>query len=55
MPAGVERRYMVRVDRELVEPIEERRAKAGESATFLLALPLESKISSHDSLDIGRH
>jgi tetratricopeptide (TPR) repeat protein len=40
-PAGVERRFTVKVDRELVEPTPERKAEADEAATLLLALPWE--------------
>jgi tetratricopeptide (TPR) repeat protein len=40
-PAGVERRFTVKVDRELVDATKERRAEADEAATILLALPWE--------------
>jgi TIR domain/CHAT domain len=40
-PAGVERRFTVKVDRELVDPTAQRRAEADESATLLLGLPWE--------------
>jgi tetratricopeptide (TPR) repeat protein len=40
-PAGLERRFTVKVERELVDATEERRAQADEAATLLLALPWE--------------
>jgi len=39
--AGVERRFTVKVDRELVDATEQRQAEADEGATLLLALPWE--------------
>jgi tetratricopeptide (TPR) repeat protein len=40
-PAGVERRFTVKVDRELVDASEQRQTEADEGATLLLALPWE--------------
>jgi hypothetical protein len=40
-PAGVERRFTVKVDRELVDATEQHQAEADEGATLLLALPWE--------------
>jgi tetratricopeptide (TPR) repeat protein len=40
-PADVERRFTVKVDRELVNATKERQAEADEAATLLLALPWE--------------
>jgi hypothetical protein len=40
-PEGVERRFTVKVDRELLEPTDERRAEADEAAAILLGIPWE--------------